>query len=78
MTHLADTDATVAWGFALAASLNAGDVVALVGTLGAGKTHATKGIVAGLGSAASVSSPTFTLVQEYTDGRLPIFHFFIG
>lgn len=75
MTHLADTDATVAWGRSLASSLRAGDVIALVGNLGAGKTHATKGIVAGLGASSDVSSPTFTLVHEYRGGRLPVFHF---
>ncbi|MCE9518522.1 MAG: tRNA (adenosine(37)-N6)-threonylcarbamoyltransferase complex ATPase subunit type 1 TsaE [Verrucomicrobia bacterium] len=48
---------------------------ALVGNLGAGKTHAAKGIVAGIGSTARVSSPTFTLVHEYGGGRLPVFHF---
>lgn len=63
------------WGQALATTLAAGDVVALCGPLGAGKTQATKGIVAGLGSAADVTSPTFTLVHEYRDGRLPVFHF---
>lgn len=66
---------TLAWGRDLAQTLRAGDVVGLVGNLGAGKTHAAKGIVAGLGSNAEVSSPTFTLVHEYGDGRLPIFHF---
>lgn len=75
MTKLASTDETLAWGRALAASLHGGDVVALVGNLGAGKTHAAKGIVAGLGSGAGVSSPTFTLVHEYGGGRLPVFHF---
>lgn len=75
MTRLATVEETVAWGRALAPSLRAGDVVALVGTLGAGKTHATKGIVAGLGCDAEVSSPTFTLVHEYTGGTLAAFHF---
>lgn len=75
MTKLADESATVAWGRALGETLNAGDVIALCGTLGAGKTHATKGVVAGLGSAADVTSPTFTLVHEYLDGRLPVYHF---
>ena len=74
-TRLANTDETIAWGRSLSQSLRAGDVVALVGDLGAGKTHASKGIVAGLGSGADVSSPTFTLVHEYTGGRLPVFHF---
>ncbi len=68
-------EATFDWGRELAASLRAGDVVALCGQLGAGKTQATKGILAGLGSQAAVTSPTFTLVHEYTDGRLPVFHF---
>jgi tRNA threonylcarbamoyladenosine biosynthesis protein TsaE len=75
MTRLSSVDDTVAWGRELAAALKAGDVVALVGTLGAGKTHATKGVVAGLGCAAEVSSPTFTLVHEYTGGSLAAFHF---
>ncbi|MES2596257.1 MAG: tRNA (adenosine(37)-N6)-threonylcarbamoyltransferase complex ATPase subunit type 1 TsaE [Verrucomicrobiota bacterium] len=74
-TLLPTPDATLNWGRELAASLNAGDVVALCGNLGAGKTQATKGIVEGLGSHAAVTSPTFTLVHEYADGRLPIFHF---
>jgi tRNA threonylcarbamoyladenosine biosynthesis protein TsaE len=72
---LTSPEATYEWGFALAASLQAGDIIALCGQLGAGKTQATKGIVAGLGSQVAVTSPTFTLVHEYTDGRLPIFHF---
>ncbi|MEQ1751259.1 MAG: tRNA (adenosine(37)-N6)-threonylcarbamoyltransferase complex ATPase subunit type 1 TsaE [Prosthecobacter sp.] len=72
---LATPEATYEWGAQLAQSLNAGDVVALCGNLGAGKTQATKGIVAGLGSRADVTSPTFTLVHEYLDGRVPVFHF---
>jgi tRNA threonylcarbamoyladenosine biosynthesis protein TsaE len=59
----------------IAAELQPGDIVALQGELGAGKTHFTKGLVAGLASAASVTSPTFTIVHEYADGRLPIYHF---
>ncbi len=74
-TALPDEEATVAAGRALAAVLNAGDCLALVGGLGAGKTHLSKGIVAGLGCAAEVTSPTFTLVHEYRGGRLPVFHF---
>jgi tRNA threonylcarbamoyladenosine biosynthesis protein TsaE len=75
MTRLDTVQDTIAWGRALAGTLRAGDVVALVGTLGTGKTHATKGIVAGLGSAAEVSSPTFTLVHEYPGPQLAAFHF---
>lgn len=53
----------------------AGEVLALAGDLGAGKTQFIQGLVAGLGSAAAVTSPTFTLVHEYIDGRLPVYHF---
>ncbi len=74
-TPLHHVEETLAWGRDLASGLVPGDVIALVGNLGAGKTHATKGIVAGLGSSSEVSSPTFTLVHEYGGGRLPAFHF---
>ena len=66
---------TFAHGRALATTLRAGDVVALDGDLGAGKTHFVKGIAAGLGCEGDVTSPTFTLVHEYTGGRVPLFHF---
>jgi len=62
-------------GRAVATALRAGDVLALDGELGAGKTHFVKGIAAGLGCGGDVTSPTFTLVHEYTGGRLPLFHF---
>jgi tRNA threonylcarbamoyladenosine biosynthesis protein TsaE len=62
-------------GRQLARELRAGSVVALEGELGSGKTQFTKGVVAGLGSATEVTSPTFTLVHEYSGGRLPIYHF---
>jgi len=75
ISRLATLDDTLEWGSLVAQQLKPGSVVALVGTLGAGKTHATKGIVAGLGCEADVSSPTFTLVHEYEGGRLPVFHF---
>ena len=58
-----------------AQSLVPNDVVALVGDLGAGKTHFVKGLLQGLESADEVTSPTFTLIHEYRSGRLPIFHF---
>lgn len=73
--HLASEADTIRQGQCMAASLRPGDAVALVGGLGAGKTHLAKGIVQGLGSPADVSSPTFTLVHEYLGGRLPVFHF---
>ena len=67
---------TKAIGRTLAASLQRGAVVALIGDLGAGKTHFTKGLVEELGGdLAEVTSPTFTLVHEYREGRLPVFHF---
>jgi len=69
----ADTDAL---GQRLAQHLSPGAVVALIGPLGAGKTHLTRAIAVGLGIANPhvVTSPTFVLIQEY-DARLPIFHF---
>src|ERR1700757_5427862 len=54
--------------------LKAGNVVALVGDLGAGKTEFVKGLAAALGSPAAVTSPTFTLIHEYLGGRLPLYH----
>ncbi len=53
----------------------AGDVIALTGEMGAGKTVFAKGFAKGLGIEEIVSSPTFTLVQIYDDGRLPLYHF---
>ncbi len=52
-----------------------GDVYTLVGDLGVGKTVFTKGVAAGLGILEPVSSPTFTIVQVYEEGRLPFYHF---
>lgn len=66
---------TIAMGRRIGEQLSPGDVLALVGRLGAGKTHLAKGISLGLGVVddRSVNSPTFVLVNEY-DGRLPIHH----
>ena len=66
---------TEAFGERLAASLKPGDVLALRGGLGAGKTALTRGIAAGLGVRERVTSPTYTIVNEYLSGRLPLFHF---
>ena len=66
---------TAAVGRELAGTLRAGDVVLLYGDLGAGKTAFVKGLAEGLGVAREeVSSPTFTLVQEYRGGRLVLYH----
>lgn len=67
-------EAMEALGREAAGLATAGTVIALIGGLGAGKTHWTKGFVAGLGSTAEVTSPTFGLVHEYPGGRLPVFH----
>src|SRR5262245_63540406 len=66
---------TAAVGRDLARTLRAGDVVLLHGELGAGKTAFVRGLAEGLGvSPEDVSSPTFTLIQEYRGGRVPLFH----
>ena len=62
-------------GAALAARLQPGQVVAFRGPLGAGKTAFTRGLARGLGVAGPVTSPTYTIVNEYTGGRMPLFHF---
>ncbi len=59
----------------LASELNGGDVIALVGDLGTGKTTLTKYIAKGLGVKEMITSPTFTIVSEYYSGRIPLFHF---
>lgn len=66
---------TIAAGCTYGRNAAKGDVFALTGDLGSGKTHFVKGFVAGLGSRADVTSPTFVLVHEYGDGRLPVYHF---
>ena len=66
---------TERFGREFAKSLCGGDVIALTGDLGAGKTCLTRGIADGLGSTSHVSSPTFTIVNEYDGGRLMLFHF---
>ena len=62
-------------GAALAQTLQPGTVIAYRGDLGAGKTAFTRGLARGLGYAEPVTSPTYTIVNEYLGGRLPLFHF---
>ena len=66
---------TRALGRALAETAKPGDVFALTGDLGTGKTAFAKGFAAGLGVTETVNSPSFTILQEYRDGRLPFYHF---
>ena len=66
---------TEALGRKLAELLRPGDVIAYYGDLGAGKTAFTRGLAAGLGIQESVTSPTYTIVNEYLSGRMPLFHF---
>jgi tRNA threonylcarbamoyladenosine biosynthesis protein TsaE len=66
---------TIAAGTRCGREARQGDVFALTGDLGAGKTQFVKGFVAGVESNADVTSPTFVLVHEYGGGRLPIYHF---
>lgn len=65
---------TITWGEKLSRALKPGDVVALFGDLGSGKTRTVQGICQGLGCRDQVSSPTFTLINEYS-GTLPVYHF---
>ena len=72
-THSADE--TQALGQKLASRLAPGDVIAYLGDLGAGKTAFTRGLAQGLGITDPVTSPTYTIVNEYLSGRIPLFHF---
>lgn len=71
---LADAAATHSLGIALGRSLPAGSVMLLEGELGSGKTTLVQGIGKGLGITESIVSPTFTLINEYPEGRLPLYH----
>ena len=66
---------TEALGMRLAERLAPGDVIAYYGDLGAGKTAFTRGLAKGLGITESVTSPTYTIVNEYLSGKMPLFHF---
>ena len=66
---------TEAIGEALGKCIKKGTVIAYLGDLGAGKTAFTRGLARGLGVTDPVTSPTYTIVNEYLQGRLPLFHF---
>lgn len=62
-------------GVSLGELLKSGDIVCLTGDLGTGKTHLSKGVAVGLGITENITSPTFTIVNEYDSGRLKLYHF---
>lgn len=66
---------TLAIGVTLGQIAKAGDVFCLTGDLGTGKTHFSKGFAKGIGIDEHITSPTFTIVNEYHSGRLPLYHF---
>jgi tRNA threonylcarbamoyladenosine biosynthesis protein TsaE len=75
VTHISHSpEETRALGEAWGRAATSGLVIGLIGDLGAGKTQLAKGVARGLGIIARVHSPTFTLVNEYSGGRLPLFH----
>ena len=73
ITH--SPEETEAVGAALGKALKPGTVLAYTGDLGAGKTAFTRGLAQGLGATDRVTSPTYTIVNEYLSGRMPLFHF---
>ena len=70
-----NAEETYALGEEIGRRAKPGDVYTLVGDLGVGKTVFTQGLAKGLGMEGPISSPTFTIVQVYEDGRLPLYHF---
>jgi tRNA threonylcarbamoyladenosine biosynthesis protein TsaE len=74
LTILSSAEAAQAFGESWAGDLVGGEIFALHGVLGAGKTQLAKGLARGLGFRGDVTSPTFTIVHEYRGGRLPMYH----
>jgi tRNA threonylcarbamoyladenosine biosynthesis protein TsaE len=66
---------TESFGQQYAGTVKPGDVIALVGELGSGKTQFVKGLAAAIGVTTPATSPTFTLLHEYSGGRVPVYHF---
>ena len=75
ITETYSTEATAQIAYQMASEARPGQVFALIGDLGVGKTVFTKGFAEGLGIDEPVSSPTFTILQIYEEGRLPLYHF---
>lgn len=73
LTH--SPEETRAFGRRLAEQLRPGDVLLFYGNLGAGKSEMTRGIAEGLGVSGPVTSPSFTILNVYDDGRVPLYHF---
>lgn len=73
--RILNREETERFGLALAKLLVPGSIIALSGDLGAGKTTLTQAIARGLGINTPVTSPTFLLLQEYQEGRMPLYHF---
>lgn len=73
--HSGGVEDTRRIGARLAEQLRAGDVVLMLGDMGAGKSELTRGIARGLGVTGYVTSPTFTILQVHESGRLPLYHF---
>ncbi|MCK8623913.1 tRNA (adenosine(37)-N6)-threonylcarbamoyltransferase complex ATPase subunit type 1 TsaE [Apilactobacillus xinyiensis] len=69
-----NAEQTMQYGQAIAPFLQPQDVILLDGDLGAGKTTFTKGLAKGLGIKKNIKSPTFTIIREYQDGRIPLYH----
>ncbi len=67
--------ATFALGEVIGKEAKAGEIISLIGDLGVGKTVFTQGVAKGLGIEETISSPTFTILQVYEDGRIPFYHF---
>jgi tRNA threonylcarbamoyladenosine biosynthesis protein TsaE len=74
IVQLPDANATQALGLELGRSLTAGSVLLLTGDLGSGKTTLVQGLAQGLNIRDAIVSPTFTIINEYLDGRLPLYH----
>ena len=74
LTILNSVEVAQAFAEQWAADLKGGEVITLSGVLGAGKTQLVKGLARGLGYRGPVTSPTFTLINEYVGGRLPLYH----